>query len=58
VTDGRPGEAGGEVSDEEIAAAVVALVVARAARAPEPRSLREPLSPWVASGWVPRSTRP
>ena len=53
VTDGRPGEAGGEVSDEEIAAAVVALVVARAARAPEPRSLREPLSPWVASGWVP-----
>jgi hypothetical protein len=45
-----------DLSDEpEIAAAVVALLAARPDDDPPPRPLREPLSPWVASGWVPGS---
>jgi hypothetical protein len=48
----------GDISDQDLAAAVVALVVAGASRAPEPRPLREPLSPWVASGWVASSQHP
>jgi hypothetical protein len=41
-------------SDEEIAAAVVAVLSARASDTADPRPLREPLSPWVASGWLPQ----
>jgi hypothetical protein len=40
---------GGEPTDEELAA-LVAAVAARAAEAPAERSLRQPLTPWVASG--------
>jgi hypothetical protein len=44
---------GGELSDAEVAA-LVAAVAARAAAAPSapPKPLRQPLSPWVASGLV------
>jgi hypothetical protein len=44
---------GGEPSDEELAA-LVAVLTARAASVDTagPRSLRQPLSPWVASGLV------
>jgi hypothetical protein len=42
-------------TDEEIAVAVVAVLASRRSSRPDPRPLREPLSPWVASGWVDRS---
>jgi hypothetical protein len=41
-----------EPTDEEIAAAVVAILASRTSGEPDPRPLREPLDPWVASGWV------
>jgi hypothetical protein len=44
VTDDEP-------TDEEIAAAVVAILASRSSGELEPRPLREPLDPWVASGW-------
>jgi hypothetical protein len=42
-----------EPTEEEIAAAVVAILSARPSTDAPARPLREPLSPWVASGWVP-----
>ncbi|MBV9484717.1 MAG: acyl-CoA carboxylase subunit epsilon [Frankiaceae bacterium] len=42
---------GGEPSDEELAALVAVLSARGGEPAPE-RRLREPLSPWVASGLV------
>jgi hypothetical protein len=51
VTDDGP-------TDEEIAAAVVAVVASRSSGGPERRPLREPLSPWVASGWVDQPINP
>jgi hypothetical protein len=44
---------GGEPTDEELTALVTVLSArAAAADADEPRSLRQPLSAWVASGMV------
>jgi Acyl-CoA carboxylase epsilon subunit len=45
---------GGTPTDEELAALVIALAAraATAAAAAEPPSLRQPLTPWVASGLV------
>jgi Acyl-CoA carboxylase epsilon subunit len=44
---------GGTPTDEELAALVTALAArAAAAAATESTSLRQPLSPWVASGLV------
>jgi hypothetical protein len=47
-----------EPTDEEIAVAVVAVLASRSSSRPDPRPLREPLSPWVASGWVDRPVAP
>jgi hypothetical protein len=41
-----------EPSDEEAVAAILAVLSARSDAPAEPRPLREPLSPWVASGWA------
>jgi hypothetical protein len=43
---------GGTPTDEELAAIVAVLTARSAAQAHEARSLRTPLSPWVASGLV------
>jgi hypothetical protein len=44
---------GGEPTAEEIAALVAVLIVrAGAGSPPAPRSLRRPLTPWVASGLI------
>jgi hypothetical protein len=44
--------AGGEPTDEELAALVAVLTARASAPALQPRPLRQPLSPWVASGLV------
>ncbi|HVV75603.1 MAG TPA: acyl-CoA carboxylase subunit epsilon [Mycobacteriales bacterium] len=44
--------AGGEPSDEELAALVAVLSARPAGAAPKPQPLRRPLPPWVASGLV------
>lgn len=44
--------AGGEPSDEELAALVAVLSARPAGSAPEPAPLRRPLPAWVASGLV------
>jgi hypothetical protein len=43
-----------EPTDEEIAATVVAILASQSTTQPAARPLREPLHPWVASGWVDR----
>jgi hypothetical protein len=44
--------AGGEPTDEELAALVAVLSARGGNEAEEPQPLRRPLSPWVASGLV------
>jgi hypothetical protein len=44
--------AGGEPTDEELAAVIAVLTSRSSAPAEEPQPLRRPLSPWVASGLV------
>ncbi|HVX71088.1 MAG TPA: acyl-CoA carboxylase subunit epsilon [Mycobacteriales bacterium] len=44
--------AGGEPTDEELAALVAVLSTRSAAEAEEPQPLRRPLPQWVASGLV------
>ncbi len=44
--------AGGEPTDEELAALVAVLAARGGSPAEEPRPLRQPLPPWVASGLV------
>ncbi|HWA66843.1 MAG TPA: acyl-CoA carboxylase epsilon subunit [Mycobacteriales bacterium] len=43
---------GGEPTDEELAALVAAVALRGAAPVAEPKPLRQPLHPWVASGLV------
>jgi hypothetical protein len=50
VSDGAADPA--EPGDEEIAAAIIAVLAARGSAEPVARPLREQLDPWVASGWV------
>ena len=44
--------AGGEPTDEELAALVAVLSARPVGSTPEPQPLRRPLPPWVASGLV------
>jgi hypothetical protein len=44
--------AGGEPTDEELAALVAVLSARPSGEAPEPQPLRRPLPAWVASGLV------
>jgi hypothetical protein len=43
---------GGAPTDEEVAALAAVLTTRAAEAASESRSLRQPLSPWVASGLI------